>query len=45
MLGLAFSPASTFISSLLEQAVKISDDYEKLAGGINNIIVNQTVSK
>jgi len=33
------------IIGMLEQAVKVSDDYEKLAGGINNIIVNQTVSK
>jgi hypothetical protein len=29
------------IIGMLEHAMKVSDDYEKLAGGINNIIVNQ----
>lgn len=33
------------IIGMLEEAVKVSDNYEKLGGAINNIIVNQTASK
>lgn len=33
------------IIGMLEEAVKVSDNYEKLGGAINNIIVNQDASK
>ena len=33
------------IIGMLEEALKISDNYEKLSGNINNIIVNKTEVK
>ena len=30
------------IQGMLEDALKVADNYEKLSGSINNIIVNQT---
>ncbi len=30
------------IIGMLEQALKVSNDYEKISGAINNIIANQT---